>query len=121
MNDTNSEDNGVPKDFSDELKANFNSLLYLLTETMALNISTVQMLAKKGIIDEEEFKKVFSVTGDKEALTNVYNELFGRFVGYYGKVREMIADGSYQAMSPVASTEKVSTESVVQSTVSEKV
>jgi len=78
----------------DELKANFNALLYLLTENMSVSLKTLDLLTEKGLITAEEANEgVLSVTGSKEELTQTYNEIFQRFVGYYSSLRQMMADG----------------------------
>ncbi|MBD3261021.1 MAG: hypothetical protein GF334_04965 [Candidatus Altiarchaeales archaeon] len=79
------------KAFSDEeLKANFNAMLYLLTESMAVHMELLKVLQEKGTLSGEEADKVLNVTGDKQALVGVYNEVFTRFTGYYQAVRNMI-------------------------------
>lgn len=80
----------------EELIANFNAILYLLTEQMGINLALLDLLVEKGILTQEEAnEKVLSVTGDKSTLTHVYQQLYGRFINYYGAVREMIEKGSY--------------------------
>lgn len=77
--------------FSDEeLKANFNAMLYLVTESMAVHMETLKLLQEKGVLSKEEVDRVLNVTGDKQALVGVYNEVFTRFTGYYQAVRNMI-------------------------------
>jgi len=78
----------------EELQANFNALLYLLTEQMAVFLKTIDMLVEKEIITPEEANdKVLAVTGSKEELTETYNQIFTRFVGYYSSLRQMMEDG----------------------------
>lgn len=79
---------------ADEVKANFNALLYLLTEMMAVQIKTIELLSEKEVATPEEInEKILGVTGNKEELTQTYNELFTRFVGYYSSLRQLMADG----------------------------
>ncbi len=78
----------------EEVKANFNALLYLVTEVMAVQMRTLDLLIEKEIVTGDEVnEKVLAVTGDQEELSLVYNELFTRFVGYYSALRQLMADG----------------------------
>ncbi|MEE8114643.1 MAG: hypothetical protein V3T23_09840 [Nitrososphaerales archaeon] len=78
----------------EEIKANFNALLYLQTEQMAILLKLLDFLAKKELATPEEMNdQILSVTGDKNQLTNIYNEMFTRFVGYYSSLRKLMADG----------------------------
>lgn len=78
----------------DEIKANFNALLYLQTEQMAILLKLLDILVAKGVATGEELnEEVLSVTGDRDGLTQIYNEMFTRFVGYYSSLRKLMADG----------------------------
>ena len=92
----------LPEGFLDELKANFNSTLYLLTEQMTVVIAIMQLLKDKGIINDEELNSVFSVTGDKDKLVDVYNTIFARFINYFGRVKETLEKG--EMTPPVGAT-----------------
>jgi hypothetical protein len=87
----------------DEVKANFNALLYLQTEQMAVLLKVIDLLVKKEIGTKEEMNdEVLGVTGDQEQLTAIYNEMFSRFVGYYSSLRRLMADGKiFQADATV--------------------
>ncbi len=87
----------------DEVKANFNALLYLQTEQMAVMLKVIDLLVKKEIGTAEEMNdEVLGVTGDQEQLTAIYNEMFSRFVGYYSSLRRLMADGKiFQADATV--------------------
>lgn len=75
------------------LKANFNALLYLLTEQMAVQKKLLLVLSEKSVLSEDQTDAVLAVTEDKEVLTATYGELFARFVGYYSSVRQLLQDG----------------------------
>jgi hypothetical protein len=78
----------------DEVKANFNALLYLQTEQMAVMLKIIDFLVKKDIGTAEEMnEEILGVTGDQNQLTAIYNEMFSRFVGYYSSLRRLMADG----------------------------
>jgi len=78
----------------EEIKANFNALLYLMTENMGIQLKLMEALVQKEVLTADDMnEKVLSVTGDKEELTLVYNEMFSRFVGYYTSLRQLMADG----------------------------
>lgn len=78
----------------EEIKANFNALLYLMTEQMAVQLKVLDFLAEKGLATPDELnEKILSVTGDQEGLSSIYNEMFSRFVGYYSSLRKLMADG----------------------------
>lgn len=78
----------------EEVKANFNALLYLQTEQMAVQLKLVDLLVRKGVATAEEMnEEVLSVTADAKELTAIYNEMFARFVGYYSSLRKLMADG----------------------------
>jgi hypothetical protein len=87
----------------DEVKANFNALLYLQTEQMAVLLKVIDLLVEKDLGTAEEMnEKILGVTGDQEQLTSIYNEMFGRFVGYYSSLRRLMADGKiFQADAAV--------------------
>lgn len=91
----------------EEVKANFNALLYLQTEQMAILLKILDMLSKKGIATTDELNEdVLSVTGDKEGLTLIYNEMFTRFVGYYSSLRKLMADGKIMKTDVVVDLSK---------------
>jgi hypothetical protein len=78
----------------EEVKANFNALLYLLTEQMAVQLALLDTLVKKDLLAADEINEdILKVTGNQEELVHVYNELFSRFVGYYSSLRKLMADG----------------------------
>lgn len=78
----------------EEIKANFNALLYLMTEQMAVQLKVLDLLVEKELATPEELnEQVLSVTGDQEQLSGIYNEMFSRFVGYYSSLRKLMADG----------------------------
>ena len=78
----------------DEIKANFNALLYLQTEQMAILLKLLDLLVKKGVATGEEMnEEVLAVTADRDGLTQIYNEMFTRFVGYYSSLRKLMVDG----------------------------
>lgn len=79
----------------DEIKANFNAMLYLLTENMAVSLEILKRLQEKEVLSEEDNNEILSVTGDKEGLTRVYNEVFTRFIGYYQSVQRMIQEDRF--------------------------
>lgn len=93
---------------SRELKANFNALLYLLTENMAVSLEILRKLNDKELMSAEEVDDVLKVTGNKDSLSNVYNEVFTRFVGYY------------QAVQQAINQETVSNPPVVENTIDEE-
>lgn len=78
-----------------EIKANFNALLYLLTENMAVSLEILKKLRGLEVLTEEQIDEVLSITGNKSELTQVYNEVFTRFIGYYQSVQRMIQEGSF--------------------------
>ncbi len=79
---------------AEEVKANFNALLYLVTEVMAVQLKLIDLLVEKEVATGDEVnEKILAITGDKEGLTQVYNELFTRFVGYSSSLRQLMADG----------------------------
>ncbi len=89
----------------EEIKANFNALLYLQTEQMAILLKLIDFMVTKDLATPEEMnEKILSVTGDKEQLTGIYNELFTRFVGYYSSLRKLMADGKIMKADMVVDT-----------------
>ena len=90
----------------EEIKANFNALLYLQTEQMAILLKLLDFLVKKELATPEEMNdQILAVTGDKEQLTGIYNELFTRFVGYYSSLRKLMADGKIMKADVVMDTD----------------
>lgn len=94
----------VDPEFLNELKGNFNAILYLLTESIALNVRVTEVLAEKEVLSDEDVASIFAVTGDKERLTAIYQEVFQRFVNYYGAVQNTIQSG-IEGSPPVATTD----------------
>ena len=90
----------------EEVKANFNALLYLQTEQMAILLKVLDFLVAKDLATPKEMNDdVLSVTGDKEQLTGIYNEMFTRFVGYYSSLRKLMADGKIMQADAVVDTD----------------
>lgn len=89
----------------EEVKANFNALLYLQTEQMAVLLKLLDLLVRNGVATQEDMNdEVLAVTGDKEQLTSIYNEMFTRFVGYYSSLRKLMADGKVMKADVVVDT-----------------
>lgn len=77
-----------------EVKANFNALLYLMTEQMAVQLKMMDLLVRKEMVSPEEMNdSVLAVTGNQEELTTIYNEMFTRFVGYFAALKKLQEDG----------------------------
>lgn len=90
----------------EEIKANFNALLYLQTEQMAILLKLLDFIVSKDLATAEEMNdQILSVTGDKEQLTGIYNEMFTRFVGYYSSLRKLMADGKIMQADVVVDTD----------------
>lgn len=89
----------------EEIKANFNALLYLQTEQMAILLKLLDFMVAKELATAEEMNdKILAVTGDKNQLTSIYNEMFTRFVGYYSSLRKLMADGKIMQADAVVDT-----------------
>ncbi len=89
----------------EEVKANFNALLYLQTEQMAILLKLLDYMVAKDLASAEDMnEKILSVTGDKDQLTGIYNEMFTRFVGYYSSLRKLMADGKIMQADAVVNT-----------------
>ena len=90
----------------EEVKANFNALLYLQTEQMAILLKLLDYMVSKDLATAEDMNdKILAVTGDKEQLTSIYNEMFTRFVGYYSSLRKLMADGKIFQADAVVDTD----------------
>ncbi|KKK82309.1 hypothetical protein LCGC14_1778800 [marine sediment metagenome] len=89
----------------EEIKANFNALLYLQTEQMAILLKLLDFMVAKELATAEEMNnEILAVTGDKNQLTGIYNEMFTRFVGYYSSLRKLMADGKIMQADVVMDT-----------------
>lgn len=89
----------------EEIKANFNALLYLQTEQMAILLKLLDFMVAKELATAEEMNdQILAVTGDKNQLTSIYNEMFTRFVGYYSSLRKLMADGKIMQADAVVDT-----------------
>ena len=73
-----------------ELKGNFNSQMYLLTEIATVLSVTMEKLVEKNVITEEELIGLWEVTGDREKLSKVYGQLFQRFTDYFAETVKAI-------------------------------
>jgi hypothetical protein len=89
-----------------DIKANFNALLYLMTEQMAVQLKMMDLMIRKELVTPEEMNdEVLYVTGDQEGLTEIYNEMFTRFVGYFAALKKLHEDGRIfeaEAQTPVS-------------------
>ena len=66
-----------------DIRLNFNCLLYLFTELLASYNELIGVLKEHGDLSEEEVTRIYKVTAKQEALTQVYEPVFRRFMEYY--------------------------------------
>lgn len=66
-----------------DIRLNFNCMLYLFTELVALMNELVLTMKKNGQLSDEDIKNIYEITANKESLTKVYQPVFNRFMEYY--------------------------------------
>ncbi len=71
-----------------DIRLNFNCMLYLFTELVALFNELVLILKEKETLTEADIKRIFEITADKEGLSKVYQPVFNRFMEYYVATRK---------------------------------
>lgn len=66
-----------------DIRLNFNALLYLFTELIAIFNQLVLTMKEKETITDAEIKKIYEITTEKDVLTRTYTPVFNRFMEYY--------------------------------------
>ncbi len=66
-----------------DIRLNFNCMLYLFTEIVALMNELVLTLKNNDNLSDEDIKNIYEITANKESLTRVYQPVFNRFMEYY--------------------------------------
>lgn len=83
-----------------DIRLNFNCMLYLFTELMALNNELMVVLLERGDLTQEEVTRIYQVTADKDALVKIYQPVFARFMDYYVATKRDVTGEEPQAVGP---------------------
>ena len=73
-----------------DIRLNFNCMLYLFTELLALQNELVVLLKERGDLSEEEVVRIYGVTSKQEGLARVYKPVFSRFMEYYVNLKTQV-------------------------------
>ena len=73
-----------------DVRLNFNCMLYLFTELVALLNELVLTMKKNGQLSDEDIKNIYEITAKQEALTKVYEPVFNRFMEYYVSTKKKL-------------------------------
>ena len=66
-----------------DIRLNFNCMLYLFTELVSLCNELVVVLKEKEQLTDEEIRRIYEITANKETLVQTYQPVFNRFMEYY--------------------------------------
>lgn len=94
-----------------DIRLNFNCLIYLFTEQMAMFNELTKLLKEQAIFDDADIRTIYSVTGDKEVLSLVYQAVFQRFIEYYASLKQEV-QGEEAALRGAPSAEHINLEDI---------
>jgi hypothetical protein len=97
-----------------DIRLNFNCVLYILTDLVALLNKQMEVLHAKGHLSTEDLEGIYAVTTDKEKLGRVYGTVFNRFMDYYVANRKAVLEEQ-----AVANMEKAPSDTSVEGNVPE--
>lgn len=75
-----------------DMQCNYTAMMYLITEQHALIGTLLQELIENGHLRASSLEKVTSVYGDREILAPVYTDLYRRFIWYFERTKETLAN-----------------------------
>ena len=73
-----------------DIRLNFNCMLYLFTELVTLFNELVVVMKDKEQLTDEDIKRIYQITADKDTLTQTYRPVFNRFMEYYVSTKQDI-------------------------------
>ena len=73
-----------------DVRLNFNCMLYLFTELVALLNELVLTMKNNGQLSDEDIKNIYEITANQESLTKVYQPVFNRFMEYYVSTKKKL-------------------------------
>ena len=73
-----------------DIRLNFNAVLYILTEVVALFNRQLETLHEAGHLTDEQVQAIYAVTADKETLGRSHAAVFNRFMEYYMATKQSV-------------------------------
>ena len=100
-----------------DIRLNFNCMLYLFTELVALFNELVLILKEKESLTDDDIKRIYQITADKESLSKVYKPVFNRFMEYYVATKKDVTGEEPQVVRVSSDTPAENSANTVSSTV----
>ncbi len=111
-----------------DVRLNFNCMLYLFTELVALLNELVLTMKNNGQLSDEDIKNIYEITANQESLTKVYQPVFNRFMEYYVSTKKkltgkepVVVSSDFDARDENSATEVSSTVTAETTVVQEEV
>ena len=83
-----------------DIRLNFNCMLYLFTELMALFNELIKTLHEKEQVTEDDIRRIFAITADKDTLMQTYQPVFNRFMEYYVLTKQDVTGKVVETTGP---------------------
>ena len=100
-----------------DIRLNFNCMLYLFTELVALFNELVLIFKERGDLTDEEIERIYKITANKEGLSKVYQPVFNRFMEYYVATKQDVTGEKPQVVRVDSDTPAENFANTVSSTV----
>ena len=100
-----------------DIRLNFNCMLYLFTELVALFNELVLIMKEKESLTDADIQRIYKITADKEGLSRVYKPVFNRFMEYYVATKEDVTGEKPQVIRVSSDTPAENSANEVSSTV----
>ena len=100
-----------------DIRLNFNCMLYLFTELVALFNELVLIFKERGDLTDEEIERIYKITANKEGLSKVYQPVFNRFMEYYVATKQDVTGEKPQVVGVDSDTPAENSANTVSSTV----
>ncbi len=80
-----------------DLKANLNSLVFILTDFLVIQSELMKILVAKKIVTEDEITTIHEATADKATMETAYKAVFGRYGQYFDKSQALFVQEAHKA------------------------
>jgi hypothetical protein len=95
-----------------DIRLNFNSMLYVITEVVALFNGLIKEIKDKELLTDEEIQRVYATTTDRTELGRTHVAVFNRFMEYYVATKRSVLREDVQTVGDVSNVEVPSSEEV---------
>ncbi len=100
-----------------DIRLNFNCMLYLFTELVAIFNELVKIMKEKENLTEDDIKRIYQITTNKEDLSRVYQPVFNRFMEYYVATKQDVTGEKPEVVRVSSDTPAENSANEVSSTV----